>query len=103
MSYDKIDELPTDNTNVSHGEIQILDSLFKAQKNDINKLLNGTQDIALAGILFIAFSVKPVDDLIIKFFPSAAKSPYILLGVKTLLFMVSFFVLKNMYLAKKAA
>jgi hypothetical protein len=100
MSYDKIDELPTDTTAVTGNEIQILDSLFKRQKADINKLLKGTQDIALAGLLFIVFSVKPVEEMIVKFVPSSGTSPYILLGVKAILFMVCLFVLKNMYLAR---
>lgn len=103
MNYDKIDELPTDNNTLSHDEIQVLDTLFKSQKADMYKLMMGTQDIALAGVLFIIFSVKPVEDAIVNFFPSAGTSPYILVGIKCFLFMVTFFVAKNMYLARKSA
>jgi hypothetical protein len=101
MNYDRIDDLPTDNTAMSHNEIQILDTLFKEQKADMYRLMYGTRDIALAGLLFIIFSIQPVDELVFKFVPSARNSPYILLGVKTLLFMVAFFVIKNLYLARK--
>jgi hypothetical protein len=68
----------------------------------MDKRREGTQDIALAGLLFILFSVKPVEDAIVKFFPSTGTSLYILVGVKCFLFMLTFFVVKNMYLAKKS-
>lgn len=100
MYADSIDNLPTDKNALSHSELQIVDSLF-SQKPAIEALFNGTKEILLAGILFVVFSTPQVDDLIKKFVKASENSPYILLGVKAILFMVVFFVVKNMYLVRK--
>jgi hypothetical protein len=97
---DLIDTLPTDQTMPSHAEIQIVDTLFK-QNSTVQKLLSGTQDVLVVGLLFLLFSLPQIDMMIKKFVSSSNNSEYILLGIKCLLFMLVYFLVKNMYLAKK--
>ena len=97
---DIIEQLPSDKTTPSQDELRIVDTLFKKQKSTIDKILTGTRDVLLIGILYIIFSLKPLDSLIYKFFPSSVNSEYILVMVKGVLFMASYFILKNLYLVK---
>jgi hypothetical protein len=98
---DLINQLPADNTTLSHNEIRIVDQLFYQKKGIFDNILNKTKDIVILGILFVVFSLPFVDDLIKKFVTLAGSSPYILIGVKALLFVLSYFIIDNLYLAKK--
>jgi uncharacterized membrane protein YqhA len=98
---DSIHTLPTDKSELSQPEIQIVETLFKHQHTTIQKMLMGTQDVILVGLLFILFAFPQLDEFIIKLFPTSATSQYILLGIKTAGFMLSYFVLKNIYLVRK--
>jgi hypothetical protein len=100
MHADSIESLPTDKNALSHSEMQIMDTLFQ-KKALFDTILNATKEVLIAGILFIILSLPQVDEQIKKFVPSTNTSPYILLGVKCLIFMVLFFVVKNMYLVRK--
>ena len=98
---DIIENLPTDKNEPSPPEIQIVDTLFKQHHTTIEKLLIGIQDVILIGILFILFSIPQIDHYVCKISPSSSTSPYILIFVKALLFMLSFFLLKNIYIVRK--
>ena len=98
---DNIDALPVDQNSPSHTDIQIVDSLFKQKHSTIQKMLAGTQDILIVGFIFLLFSIPQSDELLKKVLPVTEKSPYILLGVKKLIFMFVYFVVKNMYLVRK--
>ena len=98
---DSIHSLPTDKSELTHPEIQIVETLFKHQHTTIQKLLIGTQDVLLVGLLFILFLFPQLDEFITKVFPASSKSPYILLGIKTAGFMLSYFIFKNLYLVRK--
>lgn len=98
---DPIQNLPTDPSPPSPSESQILDTLFKEKQGAVQKVLDGTKDILVAGLLFILFSLPQTDEYIRKFFPALATSPYILLFCKALAFMLIFFIIKNMYLVRK--
>jgi hypothetical protein len=97
---DFIDDLPVDKNPPSESEMNIINSIF-SQKQNIRKLLLGTQDVLLVGFIFILFSLPQIDEYIMKIFPSTTKSPYILIGLKTILFMLFYFISKNIYLARK--
>ena len=101
QNADIIDSLPTDQSIPTHSEIQIVDTFFKQRQNALQKIFNGTQDVIIVGLLFVVFSLPQIDDFIKKFAPSTENSPYILMFVKTLLFMFCYFVVKNMYLVRK--
>jgi hypothetical protein len=98
---DMIEQLPADTSVPSHNEIRIVDQLFQQKKSMFDKILHSTKDILILGGLFIIFSLPFVDNLIQKFITITSTSPYILIGVKGLLFVFSYFIIKNLYLAKK--
>ena len=98
---DKIDQLPIDQTVPSHNEIRIVDSLFQQKKGIVDKILNNLKELLIIGILFIAFSLPSVDEMIQKLVPLTSTSPYILLGVKTICVMILYFIINNFYLSRK--
>ena len=98
---DIIEELPSDQSVPSHNEIRLVDQLFKKKKGFVDKLLSQTKDILIVGCLFVLFSMPFVDGLITKFITIAGTSPYILIGIKALMFVVVYFLIKNLYLARK--
>lgn len=98
---DVIEQLPADMSVPSHNEIRIVDQLFQQKKGIFDRILGQTKDIVILGGLFIVFSLPFIDDLIKKFVTAAGTSPYILIGIKALLFVFSYFIIKNLYLARK--
>lgn len=98
---DKIEQLPIDQTVPSHNEIRIVDSLFQQKKGIVDKILNNLKELLIIGILFIAFSLPSVDEMIRKLVPPTSTSPYILLGVKTICVMMLYFIINNFYLSRK--
>lgn len=100
---DMIDQLPADTSVPSHNEIILVDQLFQQKKNLFDKILHSTKDILILGGLFIIFSLPFIDNLLQKFIPITSTSPYILVGVKALLFVFSYFIINNLYLARKSS
>jgi hypothetical protein len=98
---DFIEKLPADTSVPSHNEIRIVDQLFQQKKSIFDSILHQTKDILVMGVLFIIFSLPFVDNLITKFVTIASTSPYILIGIKALLFVLSYFIIMNLYIAKK--
>ena len=101
QSADKIETLPIDQTVPSSQEVQLANTFFTSPQTNVQKLLEGTKDVLILGLLFVGFSLPAMDETIQKFFVSAKNSFYVLLLIKTLLFMFSFFIIKNVYLARK--
>ena len=97
---DLIANIPDDNSIPSHNELQLIDKLFHKHKTILDTILLETKDILFIGILFILFSIQPVENLIKKFIHSSNTSIYILLGVKSILFMLTYFFIKNIYLVR---
>jgi len=98
---DLITQLPIDETIPTHDEIRIVDALFKQKKGIFDRIFESMKDILIMGILFVFFSLSFTDDLIKKYIPSSQTSQYILLLIKTCLFMFVFFLIKNFYLSRK--
>ena len=99
---DVIEQLPADMSVPSHNEIRIVDQLFQQKKGIFDRILSQTKDIVILGGLFIVFSLPFIDNLIKKFVTAAGTSPYILIGIKALLFVFSYFIIKNLYLVRKS-
>ena len=97
---DDINALPTDQTVPSHNEINIVETLFKKKHSTIQKILSGAKETVLLLLLFIVFSLPQIDGLIQKMI-SAAESPYLLVGIKAVLFAATYFIIKNLYLVRK--
>jgi hypothetical protein len=98
---DDIENLPIDNSYVpSKNERDIVDSLFGVNKSKMNNIVSEMKDLFIIGILFILFSIKNTDELIGKAIPITQTSVYILLLVKTIAFMILFWIIKNFYLSR---
>lgn len=98
---DLISSLPVDSNPITPSEQQIVGMLFKEQETAMNQLFSMSQEVLLLSVLYIAFSTEHIDSLIKKITPSTEKSPFILIGTKTLLFVSLFYVLSNLHLVKK--
>ena len=97
---DNINNLPTDSTIPSQNEIHMVETLFKQKHGTIQKLLSGTKEFVFLFLLFLVFSIPQLDQLLQKFI-SISDSPYILIGIKGIIFTITYFLIKNMYLVRK--
>lgn len=98
---DEIKKLPTDQSLPSPNEVQILNTLFQHKYSAVQKIMSQTKDVLLIGLLYILFSLPQIDDMIRKLIPVTTSSIYMLIFVKALLFMLIYFIIKNLYLVKK--
>jgi hypothetical protein len=101
ISGDIIDNLPTDQSAPSHNEIQLVDTLFQKQKTMLELIMTESKDVIVVGFLFLLFLLPQSDEIIKKFIHSANNSEYILMISKVLIFMLAYFILKNMYLVRR--
>lgn len=99
---DLIDQLPTDKLDPSPNEIQLANNLFKVQKNFVSKMAGELKGIVIMLVLFIVISLEHVDKLFYKFLPMTEKSPYILLLLKGLVFVIVYYFIRNMYLIRRS-
>lgn len=97
---DSITSLQTDNTPPSPEEAKLINTLFQKQLTTMERAMLGIKDVIAVSLLFALLSTPQADVLIKKFFPSA-ENAYYRLGVKTCLFAIAYFLMKNLYLAKK--
>lgn len=99
-SGDAIESLPTDQTVPSHNEIQMVETLFKQKHTTVQKLLSGAKESVILLILYVIFALPFVDNMIGKFVDTT-QTPYLLIGVKAVLFVIAYFLITNMYLVRK--
>ena len=100
---DLISQLPTDQTPLNHDEIFVLQTLFKEEnRKDISRIFIELKDAVLGGILFAILSLPQVNQLLARFVPSTQKSPLILIGLKTIIFISLYWIILNFALAKKS-
>lgn len=99
---DIITQLPADQTQPSHNELQIVNTLFKEHRQTMNTIFDDAQDAVLVGILFVVFTTLPqLDDTIMKFLPITTNSPYFLVIVKAIMIACLFWLVKHFYLSRK--
>lgn len=98
---DDIAQLPYDQNKPTETEIQIMNALFKENHSNIEKLFHGLKDVALIGVLFFIISLPQINNQIQSFYPYTGTSPYIMSFAKACLFMILYFIIKNMYLVRK--
>lgn len=91
---DIIKQLPTDNDIPSDREIKIMNELFEEQTNMASNIASKNKNIIFIGILFMLFSSSILDNLIKKYIPVAINN-YLLIVIKTLVFMLSVFIVQN--------
>ena len=75
---------------------------YLTQKKNIAKLFGGLKDVILVGVLFAIFSLPFVNGCIGGLLKFAKDNTFYTIAVKTVLFMLVFFILQNYLLAKKA-
>ena len=99
---DIITQLPSDQTQPSHNELQIVNTLFKEHRQTMNVVFDECKDAVLVGLLFIAFtSIPQIDDFIRKILPISNKSNYFFIGCKVIIVICLFWIIKHFYLSKK--
>ena len=98
---DSINNLPFDQTIPTHNEIKLVNSLFKEQKSIFFKILDKSKDLLVLALFFIIFSLPQIDSIIKKFISITNNSLYILISIKALLFVFTYFIINTLYLAKK--
>lgn len=100
-SGDYIQSLKDDDSMPTHNELKIINTLFKEEQPLIEKIYSNLSDTILVGVLVGVFSMPFVDDIITKMCPGMVKSPPIKLGIKIVVAMLVYFILKNFQLSKK--
>jgi hypothetical protein len=98
---DRIDSLPVDQSPPSHAEISVVNTLFKQNKGLLDTVLLDAKDVVFMGILFAVISLPVTGGFIERFFPSTVESPYMMILVRVVLFMILYYILKNIYLVRK--
>jgi hypothetical protein len=96
---DHIDKLPVDQNPVSHQEAQIVETLFKENKNEIKTTFEELKDSLMVGILFLVLSLPQTERLIQSFLPST-QNVYILIAIKTVVFVFFLYIIQNIVFAK---
>ena len=98
---DNIQKLPIDKNQKEDNEsLQNLKRLLGPEKvENINLICNKNMDIIIAGAIFFGVNLPIVEGFIKKFYCNA-ENPYIMTIVKTIIFIILFFMVNNFYLAK---
>jgi hypothetical protein len=95
---DIITNLPTNNNQPLHNELKIIDLLFENKGNAM--LIKEISKLFLLAILYVLFSFPNIDNIITKMIPQTKKSVYILLGIKTISFVVIYWLIINFWLSR---
>lgn len=98
---DVIAQLPSDQSQPTYTELRAVDALFKDHGTTMGSIALESRETLFIGLLFIIFNLPVVDSLVIRFIPTAETSPYMLIGIKTLILMLTYWVLKHFYLSRK--
>jgi uncharacterized membrane protein YeaQ/YmgE (transglycosylase-associated protein family) len=99
--YDEIISLPTDNSQPSPEEIEIMNAIFREHESTITKMMNELVEPLIAGLLFIFFSLDYTTNLVYSLLPCTIGSDIFLLLAKAGILMVLFWILKHLNLARK--
>jgi hypothetical protein len=98
---DFIEQLQTDQSIPTTSEVQLVDTIFKKDKNSWAKIFDELKGSIIIGIIFIVFSLPQVDSIIKKFVPATENSIYMLILIKTLLFIIAYYLIKNLYIVNR--
>ena len=89
---DLIAELPEDSS--SRYDEKLANMLFK-EKKAVNSVFKEFKESILIAVLFVIFSSGQFDKLLYGIYPSIAYSPLMLTGVKCLIIILLYYLLKN--------
>jgi len=97
---DLIDSLPIDEK--SQPNKQLANVLFKEENSKtLDNVFNELKDGVIISILFVIFSSEQIDGMILKIIPQTRENYFYLTGVKCLLIIFLFYILKNFHLSRK--
>lgn len=98
---DIINQLPSDKDLPTQNEMLIVDKFFKQKKNVFERIFNYNKEFILLAVLFIIFSLPIVESTLSKFIPIIEKSPYISILIRSAIFVITYFIIKHLYLVRK--
>ena len=98
---DNLQYLPTNKLSPSPTDLHLTDQIFGPETTLTTKFISEGKESIIIGLLFIIFSLPQIDELIKKILPIARNSVYFLILIKSLLFIIIFWLIKNFYLSKK--
>ena len=98
---DNLNSLPVDDTPLSEQNKQLVNNLFKKNGYDFSSLCMGLKTSLLTGGLFLVFSMPYIDSFVKRVMPFTTKSNLYLVFMKTLIFMLCYFIIMNYHLAFK--
>ena len=97
---DPLQNLPMDQSQPTHKEIEIVDTLFKKHRGTMSVIVDEMKSSFIVGVLFLVLSLPQVDALFRRMIPSLANSTYIILIVKLVIFVALYWILKHFYLCR---
>lgn len=101
MNGDLIDTLPTDSDTVEYEENkEIIENVFGKHENLLEKIGKELSHSILICILFIIFSLPQIDEMIYHNIPNS-NNIFIIYGVKCMLIIILYYILRNFQIVKK--
>jgi hypothetical protein len=97
---DLLRNLPTDNNNPNEKELYYINNIFEKEQSNIRKLMIEFKDIVMISLLFLLVSIPYFDSIIKKLYPRAENAS-IMLIIKSVLFGLLYYMLKNLYTLRK--
>jgi len=100
-NFDLIEDLPTNAQKPSEADNAMINMLFNDKSEASKNVRNEISDLMIMLILFIIFSIPAIDTFICNNVSIVNKSKYMLILIKGILFVLSFWVIKNFWLTRK--
>jgi hypothetical protein len=100
MNGDLIDSLPTDKVTHTEQQVKVANMLFQENKSLVNTITSELKDGIIICILFAIFSSTQVNNIILKNVPNS-NNVLVLYGIKCLIIIILFYILKNFHLSRK--
>lgn len=99
MNKESIHSLPTDQIPPSPQEKQMINTFFP--QKGFQSLCYEFKDVIIIGIIYFVVGLPFIDGIIKSIFSSAQNSSLILLGTKSILFMIIYFIIMNWGYSRK--
>lgn len=100
MNGDLISSLPVAKQDHTEDQLRVANMIFKENPSTLSVIGREFKDGVIISVLFIIFSSKQVDDLIQKNIPNS-NNLFVQYGVKCLVIIILFYILKNFEFSRK--
>jgi hypothetical protein len=94
---DYLKDLQVDESKNTEDELNIINNIFKEKKDVKVCVMDQLQNILLIGVLFFIFSLPQIDIIFKRILQKLDNSFYIILILKTILFMIFYYIIKNLF------